>query len=400
MAGNSPITFFRDLVEITGAELDMVNDFAYVNRPAEVSRNNRDNIIPLNQFISSVEESAVVPFLERLFRQFKLSNFAYVQVGTSSLATTRIEARGDIVCLTDTSETTSSLFRSTDRGWTWFAQTTPTERIQDIEPGAGQVWVFVSNASPYAYRSTNDAISWTAVSGMPVGEYRSISNDGGNNWCACGISGAKLANSTDDGISFTARTEPDSNTTFGDIQHSRNSGDNVWIAVGSNSVNDNAFARSTDNGTTWSAIAVPTGLGSNTWVSVDTDGEGNWMAVAASGTASERVVRSTDNGLTWSILTLPTEFQGIHFKVKYDDNTWIITTFDKVKIIYSLDNGINWEASTFRRYNDPAYTLPIIGITYTEGAWLFLASIFFIDPSDDANPTKILRSLEFQEGIF
>jgi len=402
MAIDSSIRYFKDLTQIASGDIIGDQHYLYINRPNETDPNDVDSIITVEEFATSIGSIVVRPQAERFIYQLQASNWINVDTPATTGAIQVVEAKGDIFCAADPDGTTTSLIKSTDRGWFWQLRTTPTAGIQGISAGAGQVWLIITgNESPYVYRSTDDAETWSPVSGVSAGTYFGIDNDGGDNWCICGITDSKLANSTDNGVSFTTRTAPDANAQYYKVRHSKIASDDVFVATGVNPINTNAFARTTDNGATWSAVTVPLGTQTNIWIGLDSDGEGNWIAVAASGTLSERALRSTDNGATWSILTtIPTELQSGFREIRYAEGMWMILSVDNTRVIYSLDGGDTWLASTFPLFNSSSTGNEFDGIAFSNGAWVICTRGLSPDPSDNSNATKILRSLEFQKGLF
>ena len=105
-------------------------------------------------------------------------------------------------------------------------------------------------------------------------------------------------------------------------------GNGVWVAIGKNSA-----VRSTDGGTNWSTVTVPSfGDTGSTYgrSSIATDGVGNWVIVSNDSRKYE-VYKSTDNGSTWvlsaswgwdaSVAWYPKE-------VSYGNGMWVLATHD------------------------------------------------------------------------
>jgi Neuraminidase (sialidase) len=194
--------------------------------------------------------------------------------------------------------------RSTDNGAAW---SPPALLDPDGDDDIGD------DEIPYLATDRNG--NWVAVwdsnnniggSGFELDIVVSRSSDGGLTWSAPALLNSN--GTTDGGDDFRAQVESD--------------GDGVWIACwSSNSVIgggtgdfDIHYARSTDNGATWSPVALlqsngDTDGGNDLRPGLASDGAGNWVAVWNSGDdlggtigndLDILTVRSTDGGLTWS----------------------------------------------------------------------------------------------------
>ncbi len=151
-------------------------------------------------------------------------------------------------------------------------------------------------------------------------------------------------------------------------------GNGTWIAMWESvePTPDIEFARSTDNGATWTPSSVihpyfNTDVGAERRVSVDTDGAGNWIAAFESdgitGVVSDidiLVSRSTDNGATWTMPTVIHPYASSDNeedrvpKIKYNPvtGTWLVCWWSRgslgvgpdfdVGVIRSTDGGATW----------------------------------------------------------
>jgi hypothetical protein len=185
-----------------------------------------------------------------------------------------------------------------------------------------------------SYAAVDDAGGYRSNDRVPE-----LTTDGAGNWVAVwrseydtgGIGGdwdILFARSTDNGATWSAAAPLNSYATVntgwnwnpinnaGGVPVTTDSAGN-WVAVWTSGypTTDPAimFARSTDNGATWSAAAPlhspSTGDGTIDWSpQLTTDSAGNWVAVWSSGYDTGGIgndsdilfVRSTDNGATWS----------------------------------------------------------------------------------------------------
>jgi hypothetical protein len=256
--------------------------------------------------------------------------------------------------------------RSTDGGATWtypavLNYSPPTETgadryVQVTTDGLGH-WLAVWDSTEpnvgsgigtdydiLVARSTDNGATWTqpvalntnatADSGLDYDPQ--VTTDGGGNWLAVWYSQDDLsgtigtdmdilvARSTDNGATWTAPAVLNSNAYSDDPvsandRHPQVTTDGLghWVAVWA-SINtiapfwDVLVSRSTDNGATWTALALLdllTGPGHDEHPQVTTDSAGNWLAVwdsnddvdgAIGGDKDILVSQSTDNGVTWS----------------------------------------------------------------------------------------------------
>ncbi|MDK2971434.1 MAG: hypothetical protein PWP23_1189 [Candidatus Sumerlaeota bacterium] len=260
--------------------------------------------------------------------------------------------------------------RSTDGGATWSppaplnsSASTDESFEEDIDPdiapdGAGN-WIAVWSSTNdldatvgadediFFARSTDNGATWTALTCL--NDYASydgkddrsprIATDGAGNWVVTwesrvdnGVYGTDwdifFSRSTDNGATWTTSAPLNSNATTDSGADEKpmleTDGSGNWIAIWSSTDSlgstigtdyDILFARSTDNGATWTA---PTAL--NTSAPTDSsdfdyspriapDGMGNWMAVwQSTNTLGTKIdidrdilaARSTDNGITWT----------------------------------------------------------------------------------------------------
>ncbi len=243
--------------------------------------------------------------------------------------------------------------RSTDNGASWSAPealntNAGTDDVQDEYPQiatdrAGN-WVAVWSSGFWTVgwdilvaRSTDNGASWSAPEGLNTNagtgirttSYPDLTTDGAGNWVLAwsseeaDISGGigtdydiLFARSTDNGASWSAPEALNTNagTDAGPDEYTQIATDSAgnWVTVWSSSEAiggdaDILFARSTDNGASWSA---PEALNTNAatdaladvYPQIATDRAGNWLAVwhsTAGPPVHVRVARSTDNGASW-----------------------------------------------------------------------------------------------------
>lgn len=147
-----------------------------------------------------------------------------------------------------------------------------------------------------------------------------------------------VARSADNGITWTDPVPLNSDAFTDDdlvldLRHDSSpqlatDGNGVWVAVwwfidqsfSGSKGSDVQFARSTDNGATWSKQATLTAdLGTGRYPSIATDGNGNWTAIWTTTVNLDYdvyAVQSTDDGVTWSY---PVPIKENPMESKYDD---------------------------------------------------------------------------------
>ena len=113
-------------------------------------------------------------------------------------------------------------------------------------------------------------------------------------------------------------------------------GDGVWVAVASGGTN--RVMRSTDDGVTWTAVAVTETA--NDWLSV-AYGDGVWVAVSYDGI--NQVMRSTDDGATWTAVAATEDNEW--YSVAYGNGVWVAVSYDGInQVMRSTDDGATWTA--------------------------------------------------------
>ncbi|MFA6240791.1 MAG: sialidase family protein [Candidatus Hydrogenedentales bacterium] len=258
--------------------------------------------------------------------------------------------------------------RSTNNGATWSAPAalntnaasdTGNDRSPQVTTDAAGHWVAVwystdtlggtigTDADILVSRSTNNGATWSAPAALNSNaatdsgfdQLPQVTSDGTGHWVAVWISDDTLggtidtdadilvSRSTNNGATWSApaalNTNAASDLGTDDRPDVTTDGAGHWLAVWTSddalggtigTDSDVLFARSTNNGATWSAPAAlnanaATDSGSDYMPQVTTDGAGRWVAVWHSsdtlggtlGTDLDILVsRSTDNGAAWS----------------------------------------------------------------------------------------------------
>jgi lipid-binding SYLF domain-containing protein len=201
-----------------------------------------------------------------------------------------------------------------------------------------------------------------------------------------------VARSTDDGVTWSAPAALNTNAASDSGSDAwpkvATDGQGTWVAVwrSENSLGDTIgtdydilVARSTDDGVTWTALAVlntnaSTDLGDDLHPQVTTDGQGTWVAVwpssdslgGAIGTDWDILVaRSSDGGATW---TAPAALNANAASDSGNDHrpqvttdgeeTWVASWSSRdslgdtigadgdILVVRSTDSGVTWSAPT------------------------------------------------------
>ncbi|MCB9849201.1 MAG: exo-alpha-sialidase [Phycisphaerales bacterium] len=277
-------------------------------------------------------------------------------------------------------------------------------------------------------RSTDNGVTWTAAAPLntdadtdATSEFNpQLTTDRNGNWIAVWSSGGLVrgaggldndifySRSADNGATWTAPAALNSNAAtdngYDDEPQLTTDGAGNWIAVwdsyddlGGTIGNDRdiLYARSTDNGATWSTVAplntnAATDSGGDEFPQLTTDGAGNWIALwntdddlgGTIGTEGDILFsRSTDNGSTW---TAPAPFNSNATTDSSSDYDQQLTTDGAgnwVAVWYSHDNL----GGTIGNDSDILFARsPDNGVTWTAPAPL--NSFAATDSEDDVDP--------------
>lgn len=193
-----------------------------------------------------------------------------------------------------------SIMRSTDLGLTWSVVTPPTgsgERWRGVTYGNGVFVAVSSTGTNRVMRSTNDGVSWSAVSAAGDNDGWQDVAYGNGVFVAVGNSGDRVIRSTNDGVSWSTVSAGGDNDSWSSVTY----GNGVFVAVSSDVAGDNVM-RSTNDGTSWTVISAQSN--DDSW-QVVRYGNGVFMAVQnTSGTSGDHSMYSLDDGLTWIDLSL------------------------------------------------------------------------------------------------
>jgi hypothetical protein len=176
------------------------------------------------------------------------------------------------------------ILTSTD-GATWDNSSRVNGAVNSIGMG-NRAFIAVGDSGTTGYRSVDNGTTWTDVTLPSGGTYNGVTF-GNNIFIAVaetGSSTAVVARSTDRGVSWSSIDI----TSVG--LYGVTFGNNIFVAVGDNG----KIVRSTDNGSSWTAVTSPTSLDLNAVGFAY--GKSTFAAVGDNGT----IVISTDNGSSWS----------------------------------------------------------------------------------------------------
>jgi photosystem II stability/assembly factor-like uncharacterized protein len=154
---------------------------------------------------------------------------------------------------------------------------------------------------------------------------------GNRAFIAVGDSGTTGYRSVDNGTTWTDVTLP-SGGTYNGVTF----GNNVFIAVAETSSSTAVVARSIDRGASWSNIDITSvGLYGVTF------GNNIFVAVGDNG----KIVRSTDNGSSWTAVTSPTsaDLNAVAFA---GGLSTFVAVGDNGTIVISADNGSSWSSKS------------------------------------------------------
>jgi len=186
-----------------------------------------------------------------------------------------------------------------------------------------------------------------------------------------GVASGTAANSSPDGIIWTARTLPTANW------YNVAFGNDIAVAISNNT--NGVVAASSVNGITWVSRTIPAAGPGKGWYGL---AYGNGLFVATAGGAASTSAATSDNGLYWTGRTIG---NGDWRAVAYGNGTFIAIGYNS-DLVQKSTNGITWISGT---------TLPVssnwIDITYDSSLNRFVAISNTNDTiaaySDDAGNT-------------
>ena len=154
---------------------------------------------------------------------------------------------------------------------------------------------------------------------------------GNRAFIAVGDSGTTGYRSVDNGTTWADVTLPSGGTYYGVTF-----GNNIFVAVAETASSTAVVARSIDRGASWSNIDITSvGLYGVTF------GNNIFVAVGDNG----KIVRSTDNGSSWTAVTSPTslDLNAVGFA---DGTSTFAAVGDNGTIVISTDNGSSWSSKS------------------------------------------------------
>lgn len=295
----------------------------------------------------------------------------------------------------------SGMARSTNNGTSWSSISPAVTNISTISTNGSGTWIGTFNTTA-AIRSTDNGVTWNNISINPTGTTISdiafgngkflavglttfMSSNGGVNWTPCSaqytaglyataksstaavaISSSRYyARSTDNGASWSFAASLLPLNVLEDRIYDIAFGNGVFVSVGENYVYSLAkFCRSTDDGLTWTDVS-PGLPQQNSMYKVATNGSGTWLTGGQNG----KFYRSTNNGLTWGS-SFTTAALGTSLPIQSlasnGGNTWIAVTSGGAA--RSTDNGVNWTSLS------SGAGATIRDVIYSNGVW-FIASV-------------------------
>lgn len=195
-----------------------------------------------------------------------------------------------------------------------------------------------------------------------------LDTDGAGKWMVSGFifnpahTLPLLYYSSDDGVSWSPLAIPAINTSAG-VTSIKSGGNGVWIiTVTGNGVK---MFRTTNNGANWTDItATAMSSSASAFKVIETTRAGVWLIGFGSNQTTLR--RSTDNGASWADVNYPL---GNCFALKAGNGQWIaggndtsVANNHHQTIVVSLDNGLTWQS--------PITTVNLADFAYVQGGWV------------------------------
>ena len=231
----------------------------------------------------------------------------------------------------------------------------------------GSQLMIVSDEVGYLYTPDNPT-GWYPYNTLPsLGNHIAYSSYTGL-YAALTTSGTTVVATSQDGITWTARTAPSGNFQMLKGRDGGGASSTRYIAVGS------SVAMYSKDGITWTE-STPSTL--HLWRDV-AGGPTIYVAVSDAGDATNSVMKSTDGGATWSNITsFNVGWRGI---ATDDSGTYVAVGENTNKAMYSTNDGTTWTQSNNHPFGD--WT----SIAYGDGLW--------VATSNDADlaPNNIITS--------
>jgi hypothetical protein len=205
--------------------------------------------------------------------------------------------------------------------------------------------------------SSIDGVTWTARTVATSLTWTGVTANGIR--AVAVASGSQTTNSSPDGITWTAHTGAmPSAAAWSSVVWGQSLG--YFVAVSTTS--STAGAYSTD-GITWSSSTLPA---SANWLSV---GYGNGYYVATCGAASTQAAYS-NNGTTWTTATLSVsgDWRSVCWGDTGGTGTWVAVSNNSTNATYSTDNGATWNTATL-----PGAAANWRAVTYGNGRFVAVA---------------------------
>jgi len=238
------------------------------------------------------------------------------------------------------------------------AVTLPTTGWVSVTYGNGK---YIAMTSTGATANSLNGTAWTTGTALPTGTYAKLKFVGGF-FYAITSNSSSIAYSID-GTSWTP-----GNTTLGGGHADIAWGNNNYIALQTTS---SAVASSSINGSTWSAVTLPT---TASWKSIAYSNIGVWVAIAGS---SNIATYSLDNGTTW-LTTYSTDGGITQTNVQLPTSSnWISVIWGNGRFV-AISTGGSAAAYSFDGKLWTASTMPVTAswqqITYGQGTFIVVGN--------------------------
>ena len=254
----------------------------------------------------------------------------------------------------------TAAIRSTDNGATWSNITiNPTGTlINKIAFGGGR-FLAVGTTS---FMSSNGGVDWSPTAAQYLAVLQSLARSSNAAVAINNQTSGYYARSTDNGSSWSFVSTP---IPLGGASNPQDVsfGNGAFVICGYTSTNA-AFFRSLDNGLTWINVS-PSASANSQMYRIATNGTGTWVA----GGQGAKFYRSADNGLTWGSPFTTTPLGTANAIVgiaSSGGNTWIAATASAVA--RSTDNGVTWSSVT------TGAGTTITDVLYSNGYWYVISN--------------------------
>jgi hypothetical protein len=203
-------------------------------------------------------------------------------------------------------------------------------------------WMAGSDDAYNSLAFSEDGVYWNGLGNSIMGNVIGMATNK-NVWIIVGLTTNAVARSTDDGITWTGVAVGQLSICWDVAWNPNSSATGRWIAVGT--LNDvGTICYSDDDGVTWTTVSSASSIASYFYAvgtAVNSDGSTIWVCGCATGLGGNSLAYSLDNGLNW-IAVSPNIFSNWCYSVKFNGSLWVAVGYGTTNSVATSPDGINW----------------------------------------------------------